>query len=1283
MGENYILLDFNHDSYIDFRKGSYIIYEGFKFEIMTDFYPEMYRNGWKYSLQFDAKEGLLRKYNIFYRKQGIQEVAFALTTDLLSFGNVICDCINHELGGANWRVKAIPTEYADLMKTLSFKGEKLFDALTMVAQQFECEWWIEENGNFVDLCFGKLSFGTEEEFEEGKVVTSIPRKAGDDSDFGTRFFVYGSTRNLTSDYGQVEQGGTTNHISEIRLRLPNGLNYIDAWENLSPEDVVHQVVFFDDVYPKNTDVITKVETAPREIKGSENKETFDAYIITAGNSPFVPSDLIEGETFGCVFETGALQGQRFELKINEKYNPDSWKPSDGFDKKFEIVHVMNGDIIVPNKSFKPEVGDKFVITGVRLPKERIKEAEQELLQVGQAWAKKKSQDTSVYDCPTNPVFCQENEKNYDLGQKVKLVGDRFGVSGRSSRIQGYEKKLWNEYEATYTVGDNSSYSRLKQIEGEIKESQYSERIGVANGVGIYLIRNKFDNTQPTNYNAYSALASLEKFVTYAGYVNQPVRTIDDVRFKSISSPEFASGLTGTGYRINEEGYAELTGLTLREFLEAPEYRFNRVDVVSGEQWNAPGFGLIESVDVENCIATLKLEDQELAGIRVGDLCRGLFHNLAGNADGAVTDSCGFLTVAGFSTSYFTPVELLEDGKSFRYELKPGTAVHPSPAMKFAVYGNFTDKSRQASAYSTRTYKRYLKEVNTWEIDPQRNIAMQFGDLSGLYINGVDMSGYSAWLNNIYFSGHAEWTPGQLEEIRGKDGYSVNLTSYDAVVAVDSQGRIDNSVYDIINVVNGSELVQSAGMQVVTTRYKIQTEIQAYRGQVRLEHSDSPGEGVYTAAFTAEGCEYSFAAGVLTVTKITGDKASVEIEVNCEGAATFTMKFVLTRVYGGEAGPEGMISRVSEWAEGFYYRNDTETETGSLRYLDIVVVTDRSTGNFACYQAKAAHNGVASSELNRPGNEAFWTRMSQLPPIYTPLILAENGVIRFAQSNQLLIQKEDGTVTAGMSGAGTGAGGIRIWAGGSVPDSAPFRVDEDGKMVADNAEITGTIKAIDGSIGGFKIADNKLTVGNGSEGVTLSPTYISLVKQQSYISTIVNKIQAELGEKDDFDSYPPFKFYKRKTSLYDKTYIPTMEIISDNATNINVALKTTGNIVSRDAVIEGGFARVNFDQYTVLNLRYGTKYEIYNAGDERFFYFPEVGEVKNMLGSLPVSIVVDVIAHHATTAKFYLKFTSGGTIYDRGGNAVDSYGMSRGNSVSFLLVYESATSYYAQIMQQNY
>ena len=54
-------------------------------------------------------------------------------------------------------------------------------------------------------------------------------------------------------------------------------------------------------------------------------------------------------------------------------------------------------------------------------------------------------------------------------------------------------------------------------------------------------------------------------------------------------------LGGSGGIINEKGYAELMGLTLREFLEVPELRFNRIDVISGETWNAIAFGLIESL----------------------------------------------------------------------------------------------------------------------------------------------------------------------------------------------------------------------------------------------------------------------------------------------------------------------------------------------------------------------------------------------------------------------------------------------------------------------------------------------------------------------------------------------------------------------------------------------------------------------------------------------------------------------------------------------------------------
>ena len=224
-------------------------------------------------------------------------------------------------------------------------------------------------------------------------------------------------------------------------------------------------------------------------------------------------------------------------------------------------------------------------------------------------------------------------------------------------------------------------------------------------------------------------------------------------------------------------------------------------------------------------------------------------------------------------------------------------MHPCPAMKFAVYGNFTDKTRRASAYSTRTYKRYLTEVATWEVDPERNIAMQFGDLSGLHVGGVSMEGYSAYLNNIYMKGHLEFTDGQREELKGENGYTVLLTTYDAVVAVDSEGKIDSSLYDIVNVVDGEELVKAGNDTVVVSRFKIQTRIQAYKAGA-LTYAETPGEGEYAVALTPKGCEYVFADGVLTITKIMADKATVEIEVNCEGKEVFLKLFTLTRLYGG-------------------------------------------------------------------------------------------------------------------------------------------------------------------------------------------------------------------------------------------------------------------------------------------------------------------------------------------------------------------------------------------------
>jgi hypothetical protein len=598
-------------------------------------------------------------------------------------------------------------------------------------------------------------------------VKNIPAKKGDDSSYGTRFYVFGSTRNLTSDYGQAPQGGETNHVSEIRLRLPDGQRYIDAIPGLSGSDIVEQVVFFDDIYPKNTETVTSIETVDREIiEGQTDK----AYVMYCKDTPFRPSDMIKGETLGATFTSGSLMGRDFELSIN--YKPETWKPEDGFDKKFEIIAQVESSgesqLIIPNESLHPEPGDTFVITGVKLPKERIEEAEKELLKAGESYAAKHSSDTDVYDCETNPVYCQENKKNYDAGQAVRLVDPRFGESGRLSRIQGYEKKLYNEYIATYTVGDNTAYSRIGNIESEVKANLYAQRIGVTESeASIYLIT-RYDSTAAADYNAYSAKRALWEFAnkqfpdTFKGKM-----TFDD----GAQFGGFASGMTGFGGIIDKKGNAEMQSLKLRGFLEVPELRYNRVEISMGDTWYAPSAGIIESVDTTAQTITLKLEEGEIGSPRVGDICMGIFHNLntSENATADYDDGRGNRRFAGFATCYFRITEELDTAtyKTFKYQLRPvsgayPTQYHPAASMTFVGYGSFSNEDRQTSRYETRTYQRYLTGVSDWEFTAS-NIAAQYGDLSNLSIFGIEMRGYSAYLNNIYMSGVIQqFTPGGEE-----------------------------------------------------------------------------------------------------------------------------------------------------------------------------------------------------------------------------------------------------------------------------------------------------------------------------------------------------------------------------------------------------------------------------------------------------------------------------------------------------------------------------------------
>lgn len=227
-------------------------------------------------------------------------------------------------------------------------------------------------------------------------------------------------------------------------------------------------------------------------------------------------------------------------------------------------------------------------------------------------------------------------------------------------------------------------------------------------------------------------------ITFLAGINVKIKAViqkliaEDATFsKEISSKDYVQNLLG--WLITPEGHIDAKSLRLRDFLEVPELRYNRVSIVSGEEWNAPGGGIIESVDAENKTVHLKLEPGEVSQVEIDDICKGVFNN-----------------DTGFQTAYFRITEKI-DNASFKYVLRSGYTFNPCKAMHFVAYGNFTNAERQKSCYSTQNYIRFLKGVNNWEITKDM-IAMQLGDLSNLKLFGIDMSGHSAYLNRVYMTG---------------------------------------------------------------------------------------------------------------------------------------------------------------------------------------------------------------------------------------------------------------------------------------------------------------------------------------------------------------------------------------------------------------------------------------------------------------------------------------------------------------------------------------------------
>ena len=447
-------------------------------------------------------------------------------------------------------------------------------------------------------------------------------------------------------------------------------------------------------------------------------------------------------------------------------------------------------------------------------------------------------------------------------------------------------------------------------------NRISENYGGGGGIGHY-----HDNIDLLNLLTYAAgyllIAGKRAKVGYSdealSFVNDIAKNL--VKFQKglqtndITTSNYSPGLLGSGgcFKVDPETgktVLEVDSANLREELVVPKITFNCIDVISGDKANTFSFGIIKNVDTEKCTAELELLEDELGTPQVGDIIRGIFHNIEGaNVKEDFYDENGFLNYAGFSTAYFTPLDILADVPGwfkFRYALKAGTTVHPMADMRFYAYGNFYDKTRQSITYENRYYTRRLKNVNTWVINPSKNIAMQDGLLEGLNIGGMVMHGHGTFMENCYFTGvQIQFTPDQKEEIKGEDAYSVSLSTYESLVVLDDESNLIGGLIEERYVVSGDDYVISDDDYVTATLSRLKTRIQAFKGSRELYYSDEYHEDAYMVILNAIGCKAVVDNGLVAITEINDyENCYVDIAVNCEGNCVFDKFYKITAVRNG-------------------------------------------------------------------------------------------------------------------------------------------------------------------------------------------------------------------------------------------------------------------------------------------------------------------------------------------------------------------------------------------------
>lgn len=480
MGENVVNASFTWPEYMQLDVNDYIELDGQRYAVRSAYQPTQKSTlEYTYNVKFYGRESETQRVKMLYLTDGNFEPKFSLDGSPAEHLQKVIDNLNRISGTNTWVLGSV---ISAPNQNIEYNNVFCSEALSLISEAFETEWWIE--GNTLNL--SRCEYGDLVELGYMKGLTELNREENaNDVKFFTRLIPLGTTRNIDrSSYGFS------------RLQLPDRTKYVERNTEYGLYEAVEEEAF-SAIYPKR---IGKVSSIRSEEKTGEDKQKFTIYYFKDTALTFNPNDYdMEGLVKHVVFQSGELNGRDFEVNYNATK------------KEFEIITQFPDESSqLPGGHLIPGVGDEYILYNLKMPTEYITAAEQEYKKAVDAYLAKFSVDSAIYRGNTDYIHIAEKNLTLRVGRRVRLLSDKFfpGTGYRDSRITKITRKLNNLAQATIECTNAVGKGRLATIESNMNEikSVVADRL---DNVVLNMLRT-WDSGDPTDYNLFSSLRALKE-----------------------------------------------------------------------------------------------------------------------------------------------------------------------------------------------------------------------------------------------------------------------------------------------------------------------------------------------------------------------------------------------------------------------------------------------------------------------------------------------------------------------------------------------------------------------------------------------------------------------------------------------------------------------------------------------------------------------------------------------------------------------------------------------------